>query len=86
MTIFILLFEGSVHALSDGFIDLSLTPAYQPKIELNLDKTFIALSAKAAAQNHEISALMRTLEGIHIRGYEREPKILTRFGNGARRG
>ena len=68
----ILLFETSVQALPDGYIDLSLAPGYQPKIELNLDKTFIALSAKAAAHNREISALMRTLEGIHVRGYNRE--------------
>ena len=68
----ILLFETSVQALPDGYIDLSLAPGYQPKIELNLDKTFIALSAKAAAHNREISALMRTLEEIHVRGYNRE--------------
>ena len=70
--ILILLFETSVQALPDGYIDLSLTPAYQPKAELNLDKTFIALSAKAAAHNREISALMRSLEAIHLRSYNRE--------------
>ena len=70
--ILILLFETSVQALPDGYIDLSLTPAYQPKIELNLDKTFIGLSAKASAYNREISALMRSLEAIHLRSYNRE--------------
>ena len=70
--ILILLFETSVQALPDGYIDLSLTPAYQPKAELNLDKTFIALSAKAAAHNREISALMRSLEAIHLHSYNRE--------------
>ena len=61
-----------MQALPDGYIDLSLTPAYQPKAELNLDKTFIALSAKAAAHNREISALMRSLEAIHLHSYNRE--------------
>ena len=74
LTILFLLLGMSIHAQSAAYIDLSLPDAPQPKIELNLDKTFIVLSSKAAAHNHEISALMRTLEGIHVRGYNREVK------------
>ena len=74
LTILFLLSEMSIRAQPAAYIDLSLPDASQPKIELNLDKTFIVLSSKAAAHNHEISALMRTLEGIHVRGYDREVK------------
>ncbi len=72
LTILFLLFKMRVQAQPAAYIDLSLPDASRPKIEFNLDKTFIVLSSKAAAHNHEISALMRTLEGIHVRGYNRE--------------
>lgn len=74
LTVLFLLFEMRVHAQPAAYIDLRLPHVSRPKIEYNFDKTFIVLSSKAAAHNHEIGALMRTLEGIHIRGYEREAK------------
>lgn len=61
LTVLFLLFEMRVHAQPAAYIDLRLPHVSRPKIEYNFDKTFIVLSSKAAAHNHEIGALMRTL-------------------------